>query len=110
MFTSAPQRRGPAVKTAPGQAHKDSIARAQIARREAAACAEGYSLGPIRKAPAAPSYSGVWAAANPLTMLWRTGPAATRIKPKPTMRRWNKRSSRGGWPLNAVFNVWEELP
>lgn len=35
MFTTARQRHGPAVKTAPGTAHKESIARAQAAGREA---------------------------------------------------------------------------
>ena len=67
-----------------------------------AGCAEGCSHGPIPKAPAAPSSSGIWAAAKPLTMRWRTGPEATRTRRKPTMQRWNKPSGRGGCPLNGV--------
>ncbi|MDI3211024.1 DUF2252 family protein [Arthrobacter sp. AL12] len=69
-----------------------------------------YSHGPTRKAPAAPSFTGIWAAAKPSTMRWQIEPEALRTKRKPTMPRWNKRSNRGGCPLNAACSVWEEWP
>ena len=39
---------------------------------------------------------------SPVTMRWRTRPEATRTRPKPTIKRWNKPSGRGGCPLNGV--------
>ena len=51
-----------------------------------------------------PSSSGMWAAAKPLTMRWRSVPAAMRTKRRQIMRRWRKPSNPDVCPLNAEFN------